>query len=157
MTDFYRKQIRLDGYDYATDGYYYVTICTAEKACMLGWIDAESSMRLSETGTAVLSALRRLPDMFPGAAVPAYVIMPNHLHLILRLTDSEKSLSQIINCLKGLVSKQAQRPIWQKSFYDHIIRNEADYCRIAAYIEENPRRWVHDDYYIPQTEDAGGE
>ena len=148
MPDFNRKHNRLEKYDYSADGLYYITICTAEKACVLGWVQPDCSVRLSHTGEIVCASLKRLPEMFPGVSLSAYVIMPNHVHMILRLADSEKTLSQIINCFKGLVTKQAHRPVWQKPFYDHVIRNETDYDRILSYIRENPKRWADDDYYM---------
>ena len=85
--------------------------------------------------------------MFHGVSIPAYVIMPNHLHMIVRLSGSSRTLSQILNSFKGAVSKQARVSVWQKSFYDHIIRDDDDYNRVCEYIANNPAVWAGDEYF----------
>ena len=85
-----------------------------------------------------------------------YVIMPNHLHLIIRLSASKDgrpqvapTLSRVIQQFKGAVTKAVGLPLWQKSFHDHIIRSEADYLRVWQYIDTNPLKWEQDKYYTP--------
>ena len=146
MPTFIRKQNRLKEYDYSADGEYFVTVCTADKACILGRITPGSGETLlSEIGKIAASSLERLPEVFHGVSIPAYVIMPNHLHMIVRLSDSSRTLSQILNSFKGAVSKQARMSVWQKSFYDHIIRDDDDYNRIREYIANNPAVWAGDE------------
>ena len=104
---------------------------------------------LSKTGIQVQSAIKELPDVFPEITVHAFVVMPNHLHMLIELGDSAKSLSSIVNYFKGHVTRRTNRGIWQKSFYDHVVRDEKDYLRILKYIEDNPGKWSEDRYYIP--------
>ena len=80
-----------------------------------------------------------------------YVIMPNHVHMILSLNeDSIIPLSQIVGSFKAGVSREIGFSVWQRSFYDHIIRSEADYKRICEYIENNPAKWALDKYYTSE-------
>lgn len=80
--------------------------------------------------------------------------MPNHIHLLLRIESDEDgrpmaapTVSTVIQQMKGYVTKQIGRPIWQKLFHDHVIRNEKGYQMIWNYIEENPMRWRDDCFY----------
>lgn len=88
-------------------------------------------------------------------SLDSYVIMPNHIHILLRICPDENgrplvapTISRIINQLKGLVSKQAGAKIWQKSFYDHVIKNHEDYIEHLEYICNNPLHWYYDELYI---------
>ncbi len=74
--------------------------------------------------------------------------MPNHIHLLLTLNDSETSVSSIINQTKGKITRQSGYSVFQKSFYDHIIRTPAEFERVWDYIENNPRKWNEDMYYL---------
>ena len=94
----------------------------------------------------------------PGIA--EYVIMPNHVHMILRISASEPlqgpmwasaptqtDIPKLVRSWKTLVSKELGRSIWQRSYYDHVIRDEMDYIVKAQYIADNPAKWQDDDYY----------
>ena len=142
-----RKQNRLSGYNYAENGAYFITICTKDKEKLLGSV-SEGTTFLS--ASVQLSPLGRLAEKYllKIAQLDHYVIMPNHVHLILLLEQSSVSVPQIIRSWKTLVSKEAGFSPWQRSYYDHIIRNQRDYDRIRRYMEENPARWASDDYYI---------
>ena len=105
---------------------------------------------LSEYGQIVEQYLRRIPGM------DQFVIMPNHIHMIISIDPENgsmwastptKPLSSLIRSSKTLTSKAANTSLWQRSYYDHIIRNEADYLRIWQYIDQNPARWAEDEYY----------
>lgn len=75
--------------------------------------------------------------------------MPNHIHLIITIQENEYvNISFFVSTLKRFVNKECGRNIWQRSYYDRIIRNEKDYIKIAKYIEENPKKWLLDKYYI---------
>ena len=142
-----RKQNRLSGYNYAENGAYFITICTNNKEKLLGSIlegttVLPASVQLSPLGQLAEKYLLRI------AQLDHYVIMPNHVHLILLLQQPSISVPQIIRSWKILVSKEAGYSVWQRSYYDHIIRNQSDYDRIRTYMEENPARWTSDDYYI---------
>lgn len=81
--------------------------------------------------------------------------MPNHIHILLRVSQTDgrtrcaPTISRIIKHLKEYVTKQLGEPIWQRSFYDHIIRDEQDYRNKYEYITDNPRRWTEDIYHVP--------
>ena len=170
MIDSERKPVRLDGYDYSENGAYFVTICTKNRAEVLcvganlslreSYIarppSAHESMPLSDVGEIVKNAIARITTAYPMVVVNKYVIMPNHIHMIIFIETivgndgramRAPKLSTVINQMKGYATKQIGYPIWQRSFHDHIIRNESDYRRIWRYIDENPAKWHEDIYY----------
>ena len=152
-----RKKNRLQSYDYQTPGYYFITFCTNDRVCLLGHItEADETRRsfviLSEAGAVVDKAIRSISAHYPGVSLDKYVIMPNHVHLILVLQDTGSpcpSISRIVQQLKGVISKRLGRNIWQIHFHDHVIRGEADYREIWEYIDNNPTKWSLDRYYQP--------
>lgn len=152
-----RKKNRLQSFDYQTPGYYFITFCTNDRACLLGHVTEADELRrsfavLSETGVVVDQAIRSIPAHYSGVALDKYVIMPNHVHLILVLRDTGKpcpSISRIVQQLKGAITKRLGRNIWQIHFHDHVIRNEHDYREIWQYIDNNPTKWSLDRYYTP--------
>ena len=152
-----RKKNRLQTYDYRTPGYYFLTFCTENRACLLGRVTASdetqrSSVILSDIGAAVDNAIRSIPGHYPGVVLDKYVIMPNHVHLILALQDTGKpcpSVSRIVQQLKGAITKRLGVRIWQIHFHDHVIRNEQDYQIIWQYIDNNPTKWSLDRYFVP--------
>ena len=109
-------------------------------------------MTFSEIGKVVNENISILNDVYETVRVDKYVIMPNHIHLIIVIqsgrTQFAPTISRIIKQFKGKITKQVGFCIWQKSFYDHIIRDEKDYLRIWEYIENNPVKWAEDKYYI---------
>ena len=160
-----RKPARLREYDYSTPGAYFVTVCTHEKKCSLSTISVGAaigrppvdgvSVRLTAFGEIVDLAIRSIPTFYPQVSVDQYVIMPNHVHLILRIHTDENgrmisapTLSTVVGQMKRWASKQAGESLRQKSFYEHVIRNEADYRRIWDYIDTNPAKWTEDCYYV---------
>ena len=114
---------------------------------------------LSPVGQMVREEAARLPERFPHVAVDKYVIMPNHVHAILRLSASSAptaSLPEILGAFKSLTTRRWNQVrgvmgerLWQRSYYDHVIGNQEDYLRIWQYIEENPAKWREDRYYQP--------
>lgn len=156
-----RKQNRLTEYDYRTPNAYFITICT-NKRKNLFWkdigtiIDRPENVPLTNLGTIAKRSIEDIPKHYPVISVDHYVIMPNHIHLLMQihLDSSGRSLiaptiSTAVRLMKGAVTKQAGFPIWQKSFYDHVIRNDNDYQEIWNYIEGNPSKWAEDKLYIP--------
>ena len=100
--------------------------------------------------------MAKIPIHFPGISIDKWVIMPNHVHAIVVLPGNSAALSTIIGQYKAAVTREirafdSDMQVWQTSFHDHIIRNQADYERIWLYIEVNPARWMDDCFYIPQT------
>ena len=109
-------------------------------------------MILNQSGMIVRQAILNIPRCYPGVLLDKYVIMPNHVHLILVLQDGFPSLpyiSRIVQQTKGVVTKQLGQQIWQIHYHDHIIRGEADYREIWEYIDNNPAKWALDQYYQP--------
>ena len=117
-------------------------------------------LQLTDTGKVVEQHILSA-DRIPGFHVDKYVIMPNHIHMILRIdreaaySDSgppraaAPTVSDAVGALKRLVNRQVGENIWQRSFHEHVIRNENDYLEIWEYIENNPVKWVEDRYYEP--------
>ena len=156
MGHFYRKNIRMQGYDYSQNGAYFITICVANRQSIL-WADINSLRdnlndppQLSKAGSVVNSAIQNIPVYYPNVSVEKYAIMPNHIHMILLLTEKSGSalrsptVSTIINQMKGFVTKQVGYPIWQTSFFDRIIRNDEEYRMVWDYIDTNPINWQDD-------------
>ncbi len=139
-----RKWARLKGYDYASEGYYFITICTKDRKCLLARIDTssdgETKVFLTEFGCVAESYLLSL------SGIEKYVIMPNHIHMIIHKTNG-KPISSDIRSFKGLVTKTIGESIWQKYYYDHVIRDENDYLIKWNYIDSNPGKWAEDDYH----------
>ena len=155
-----RKPNRLTEYDYSTPNAYFITICTDNRKNLF-WkdvgaiIDRPENIPLTSLGTIVQQSVENIPKHYPAVSVDHYVIMPNHVHLLLRIhSDSSgrsmiaPTISTVIRLMKGAVSKQAGFAVWQKGFYDHVIRNNKDYRAIWNYIEGNPSKWAEDKLYI---------
>jgi len=142
-----RKLNRLSGYDYSTENAYFITACIENREHTFGRV-VEDKVELSKQGEIVKRRISGIPDFFSEVSVLESVIMPNHLHCILMIGDKGKTLSQIVQSLKSACTRQAKKEgaklMWQRSFYDHIIRDEESYCRIAEYIRNNPLKWSVD-------------
>jgi putative transposase len=152
-----RKSLRLPGYDYSRPGFYFVTICTRYHTHWLGDI-ANNKIVLSEAGTILQSVWNTLPDRFPGLKLDQFVVMPNHIHGIILLTEhiryskpgnpSRPTLGNIICDYKGAATYLIRRTggvpefAWQISFYDVIVRNKQMLQDIRLYILSNPERWI---------------
>ena len=140
-----RKLPRLKGFDYSTENYCFVTICTKDKKCIFG----ETNQR-NEFGRIAEKELQELSEHYDGVRVEKYVIMPDHIHAIIVIgcDDAERSrpfptLSTVVGLYKSGVSRKIHEKcpeleVWQKSFYDSIIRDDKDYMEIWKYIDGNP-------------------
>ena len=147
-----RKTIRLKNWNYAKPGYYFITICTKDKACLLWEIVGTPPGRppLSAAGEMINREIQITNNIYQYVKIDKYVIMPNHVHLIICLNGCPggiPTISKIVNQLKGSVSKQIGFKLWQPRFHDRIIRNESEYQKIWQYIENNPMTWEHDCYF----------
>lgn len=154
-----RKPLRLKGYDYSLGGYYFVTVCTRDRVPHLrrgAHCAPEPLPPLTTAGLIAEQAVRQISVHYPGVTVDIYVVMPNHVHMILVLPNGggralrAPTVSRIVRAWKETITKMLGEAIWQKSFYDHIIRDENDYLRIWNYIDTNPAKWAEDKYYIAQ-------
>lgn len=171
-----RKSFRLKDYDYRQNGVYFVTVCAYGHANIFGAID-DGVMMLNDIGKIVAEEWQRTADLRANVDLDASVVMPNHLHGIIMIrnedditsvqgprTDSVNrnsaklqagSLGAIIGRFKGKVSRRVHEvsiyrdiQVWQRNYYDHIIRNERSLRAIREYIAFNPSRWPEDSLYI---------
>lgn len=179
-----RKPIRLEDYDYSRNGAYFVTVCTKDKMCIF-WEpdnkyqpiesdstnvgahsvrppDNHSKIHLSEFGRSVKNSFNTISRFYPMVYIDKYVIMPNHIHAIIRIeidiydsnigrTECAPTLSQVIKNFKENVTRDIGFSPWQRSFYDRIIRNDKEYSAIWDYIEYNPVNWENDELFIKNT------
>ena len=148
-----RKYPRLDNYDYSSTGAYFITICTSERRNYF-WgnvgatIGRPQDVILSHYGNIVDEAINNIPSIYPAVDVDRYVIMPDHIHLLLIIRADEygrpmvaPTISRVVQQLKGYITKHIGSSIWQKLFVDHVIRNRQDYEEHVKYIYENPMKW----------------
>lgn len=182
----HRRSIRLPGYDYARAGAYFVTICAQNRECLFGDI-TDGEMRPNDAGRMVQAVVRELPLHFHEVATPAFVLMPNHLHMIINLeapvlgdqgvpelgragtSTSPRSspqvpeqgrtagLPEIVAALKSVTTTRYREGVyelgwpafpgklWQRNYYERIIRDDAELLAIHQYILDNPLRWNEDE------------
>ena len=165
----HRRSIRLKGYDYAQAGAYFVTICTQNRECLFGKV-VDGGMWLNDAGQMVAIAWQQLPQRFPQVAIDAFVVMPNHLHgiiIITKLSDvgaglvpapldeakASTGLGNIVGAFKSITTHEytigvRQRnwlpfsgKLWQRNYYENIIRDQRALNNIRQYIAENPLKW----------------
>jgi putative transposase len=166
--DISRRSTRLAGYDYASNGAYVVTLCSASRRPLFGRI-LDGEMRASQIGAIVEREWRRTEQLRPGVSLDAFALMPNHLHAILvidlpgndQMNEKSvdflvpsRSLSAIVSGIKAAVSSAAVKQglhsiesLWQRGFYDRIIRSESELRRFREYIANNPLQWELDRYF----------
>ena len=172
-----RKQHRLRDYDYSQSAAYFVTVCTLGRRNMFGDI-VDADMQLNEFGTIVASCWNGLPTHYPEIELDAFVVMPNHVHGIIVIMETEAKVGAIHELPKprtraerrnmllpkimgrfkmisarliNIIRNTTGEPVWQRNYYDHIIRTEKSLHKIQAYIDTNPARWQYD------KENSGGE
>lgn len=177
-----RRSMRLKGWDYSRPGGYFVTICTQGRECRLGKI-AGGKMRLSDAGEMVRWTWEELPSKYPGVEIDAFVVMPNHVHGIIVLTDAvgagprarpgphtrpvegrpqgaaptRFSLPDVVHRFKSLTTARYRSGVarlgwppfsarfWQRNYYEHILRGEAEMDRAREYVLCNPLKWTEDE------------
>jgi REP element-mobilizing transposase RayT len=159
----HRRSIRLKGYDYTAPGAYYITIIVQHRERILSQI-VGGRVTLFPTGKLVEMVWRRLPVHFPRVTLDAFVIMPDHIHGIIVLSDEPPphpetpcdrpkgtrpgSLAAIVQSFKSVSARRINqanstpgRRVWQEDYYEHIVRDGVDMERIRRYIAANPARW----------------
>jgi putative transposase len=167
----YRKPIRLKGYNYSMAGGYFITVCTSRREYLFGEI-INQEIKLSRPGEIVEEWWRKLKDKFPDVELDGYAIMPNHVHGIVILSEKEEKgvgaihelplpnnrfqrrrmlLPRIIGYFKMNSAKEINRlrdvrttSLWQRNYYEHVVRNENELHRIRGYIQNNPLKWELD-------------
>jgi putative transposase len=140
-----RRSPRLAAFDYAETGAYLVTVCTADRACLLGAVENDA-MVLSTTGRVARDRWVELSRLFTGVALDAFVVMPNHVHGIVWLFRAGQAppLPVLVGSFKSGVSRRVGRRIWQRSFHDRVLRNEEELKVFRQYILDNPVKWAVD-------------
>ena len=162
-----RKSPRLKGYDYAQPGAYFVTICTKNRVGLFGDL-AGGAMRLNHCGEIAIECWKQIPAHFPTVQLDDFIVMPDHVHGILVLTElvateaspaatsspsprpsglRKSSLGAVVGSFKSAVSKRINRiygqvgtSIWQRNYYEHVVRNNDELTRIREYIWNNSLR-----------------
>ena len=162
-----RKPTRLSAFDYNTTGAYFITICTQNRQCTLSCVvggdvlDAPKNVELLPYGKIADKYINQLNEFYDNITVGRYVIMPNHIHIMLLVVDDGSSrtstptkqhsaVSQFVSTFKRFCNKEYGCNIWQRHFNDHIIRNNQDYEEHLRYIYENPMRWGYDELYTEE-------
>ena len=165
-----RKSTRLRNYDYSTAGYYFITICTYDKKCILSNIVGDGVYDIPKTilspyGKIVEKYIQKKNSQYNNICIDKYVIMPNHIHLIINISEISKEnnvlcgmsqapyptanaiIPKFISLFKRYCNREIGNNIFQRSFHDHIIRGENDYLKIWNYIDTNPQKWKEDCFY----------
>ncbi len=160
-----RRIIRLQGYDYSQPGAYFVTICVQNRECLFGDV-RRGKMVLNELGEIVAESWQWLERQYEHVEMDEWVVMPNHLHGIMVIKDcrggsrtaptgsdqpKRKPLGRLIGAFKTVSTKRVNEiqntpgaKLWQRNYYEHIIRSEEDLKRIRTYLAQNPAKWEFD-------------
>ena len=164
-----RRNIRLSGYDYAQAGMYFVTVCTQNRACLFGEI-LDGEIRLNEAGHIVQEVWNGLPMHYANVQLDVFMIMPNHVHGIIAIMDVDNvgadlhvgtglkpvptknhGLPEIVRAFKTFSSRSINvlrgtpgLAVWQRNYYEQIIRDEVSLAQIRQYIINNPLQWALD-------------
>jgi len=154
-----RKNIRLKNYDYRQNGLYFVTICIQNRDHLLGEI-SDNEHCIYDSGVMVQSVWNNLSQYYLGVKLHDFVVMPNHIHGIIELENSDLDLSEIIRrfkiftthqYIKGVHDKNWQsfyKRLWQRNYYEHIIRDDESLKQLQQYILNNPLQWREDVFFL---------
>ena len=168
----HRRSVRLKGYDYARAGAYFITLCAQDRACVFGQI-RNGVLHPSAIGLIARAQWDAIPDRHPAASLDAFVVMPNHIHGIMYITDvgaplagaqsdtgrpQGSPLHVVVGAYKSLVFKQALPEakqagrllgkLWQRNYWEHVVRNETELHAIREYIQNNPTQWDLDSLFV---------
>jgi len=168
----HRRSIRLKDYDYSQSGAYFITCCVNSQICLFGKIKHDK-IHLNDAGIMIKKVWMELSENYPGIETDAFVVMPNHFHGIVILNNvgagpracpkSKMTLPDVVHRFKSFTTAQYRKGVktqywepfigklWQRNYYEHIVRNDEDLNRIREYIENNPRNWVNDENYSNNT------
>jgi putative transposase len=158
----HRRSIRLKGYDYTQAGAYFVTVCAQNRECLLGDV-VDGNLVLNAAGEIVCRVWNALPTKYPGIEIDEFVVMPNHMHGIIRIHHADNiaggetpplrkpALGQMVAYFKYHCAKYINQhrntvgiPVWQRNYYEHIIRDEKTLNNVRRYIQVNPLMWPYD-------------
>lgn len=167
QTPLARRSIRLSEFDYAQDGAYFITIVTDQRHLVFGDV-VNGEMVLNPLGQSAQEEWQRSAELRPSLTLDSFVVMPNHVHGVLFLLGSvpekvtlrhenaglarrPRSLGSFIGGFKGAVTSRINRlrgtadiAVWQRNYYEHVIRNDSDLARIREYVVNNPAKWEED-------------
>jgi REP element-mobilizing transposase RayT len=161
----HRKHVRLPNFDYSQPGVYFVTSCSSGRRCIFGDV-VDGQVQLSGLGALVRDRWLQIPLHHPGVETDAFVVMPNHIHGVLRIVEpsgtdgiarpraggpTPRSIGTIVGSFKAGVTRRHRRsggpassPIWQRGYHDHVIRIDHALDRVRQYIAANPANWPTD-------------
>ena len=155
----HRRSIRLSEHNYSESCHYFITLCASQRQSLFGNI-ADNNMKLNDAGMMVETIWRQLPEYYAGVELNEYVVMPNHFHAIITVVEqgaasSAPTLGNILRRFKSVsaiavnrcLNRQGQ-PVWQRNYYEHIIRSDQAYQNITEYIRTNPKLWQEDAYFV---------
>jgi len=156
-----RKSLRIPEYNYSEEGLYFITICTKNRQCILSKIirDEQNNfikLELLPFGRIVENNFLKTNKIYNDIKIREYIIMPNHVHFIIEIVKGDMGkntnptllkIPMLISSLKRFINKECKKQIWQRNYYEHIIRNEREHLKILEYIQNNPYKWVYDKYY----------
>ncbi|MDE6658994.1 MAG: transposase [Eubacterium sp.] len=165
-----RKPTRLKDFNYSSNNIYFITICAKDMKSVFGKIvgfgvlDEPKSdnalvvpkIHFSKYGRIINKQIIEMDNFYDNINIYKFVVMPNHMHLLIEIKNNGASktphptnstVSSFIGTLKRFTNKKCDTNLWQRGFYDHIIRDEEDYITKAQYIENNPAKWLEDKYY----------
>ena len=161
-----RKGNRIPGYNYSKAGAYFLTICTLDRKPILSEICVGTglpdcpnhpNLMLSAYGKIAEKYVKQLDEFYHHISVDKYIIMPDHVHLLVRISyetgqsgtpvptekiSKNSEISKFVSTFKRFCNREYGINIWQNRYYDHVVRNQQDYNEIWEYIENNPRKWM---------------
>ena len=155
----WRLSPRIQGYDYAQEGAYFITVCTFDRVCLFGSV-REGRSHVNGPGAAVVDCWRAIPIHSPEVQLDEFVVMPNHIHGILRIAHDDQppaspgglSIAVIVGEFKAAATKAIHEldgfrkvRVWQRSYYDHVLRSDSALAHIRQYIVDNPLKWHLDE------------
>ncbi len=162
----YRRTTRLSGYDYNTPGAYFLTLCTESRRCLLSRIVGTGVLdgpriELLPYGEIAAKYINQLNTFYDNISVESYVIMPNHIHILLYIKEEGPSgtpvptlqnsvVSRFISTFKRFCNKEYGKNIWQRGSYDHVIRDQSDFNAHLQYIYDNMFSWQKDEFYLEE-------
>ena len=154
-----RQTIRLKDYDYSKSGLYFITICSFQQKCIFGH-GIESEVRLNSLGKLVSAQWKSLVKHYSGIQLHDYVVMPNHFHGVIEILDDAGAMNlapTVGDLVRGFKARSTREvrfkklvsgKLWQRNYYEHIIRDENSFVQILEYIENNPAKWCEDAYFV---------
>ncbi len=155
-----RKILRLKNYDYSQKGFYFITICGQNRMKYFGEVD-NNIMVLNEAGLMIDKIWSEIALRFSFIEQYESIVMPNHFHTIIEITDkTDMVLGDMIGAFKSLTTNAYikgvhqknwipfEKRLWQRNYYEHVIRNEASYISLTEYIDNNPFKWKEDTFYV---------